>query len=181
MTVLNSCSCQITCSCLWCSCILWEPHKLPSPARHRHCSSPQHWMPWRTLQTYPMRDRFFVGCSDKFHSLNNLHGAQKHLPNAVSVCINQNGTVSATHWYMLELSHTSSKSSSSHLIMRLVTLSRIAWSSSWNPSSSSSSSSLSPSEGSRTLWYHSRQWIVQESKWAWIRKKKEKRKNDKAR
>lgn len=101
-----------------------------------------------------------VGCSGKFRRLNN--------PEAAFLCMNHKSTVSATYWHTLfnlALSHTSSKSSSSHLIIRLVTLSRMAWSSSWNPSSSSSSSSLSPLEESRTHWYHSRQWMVQESKW----------------
>lgn len=33
--------------------------------------------------------RFFVGCSDRFHSFNSLYGTQQQLPKAVSVCINQ--------------------------------------------------------------------------------------------
>ena len=71
---------------------------------------------------------------------------------------------------LLSLMHTSSKSSSSLLIMRLVMLSRIVCSSDWHPSSSSSSSSLSSSLGlavRRMFCSHSRQCTVQLTRWAW--------------
>lgn len=66
--------------------------------------------------------------------------------------------------------HTSSKSSISHLIMRLVILSRIVCSSDWYPSSSSSSSSLSsaPRLADRRMFCsHSRHCTVQLTRWAW--------------
>ena len=81
-----------------------------------------------------------------------------------------------TSVYSLQLvswMHTSSKSSSSHFIIRLVMLSRIVWSSDWYPSSSSSSSSSSSLLSALRLvdrcmfCSHSRQCTVQLTRWAW--------------
>lgn len=72
---------------------------------------------------------------------------------------------------------TSSKSSISHFIMRLVMLSRIVCSSDWYPSSSSSLSSSSSSPSStlrlaacRMFCSHRRQWTVQLRRWPWGKK-----------
>lgn len=74
---------------------------------------------------------------------------------------------------------TSSKSSISHFIMRLVMLSRIVCSSDWYPSSSSSLSSSSSSLSStlrlaacRMFCSHRRQWTVQLRRWPWGKKTK---------
>lgn len=65
--------------------------------------------------------------------------------------------------------HTSSKSSSSHLIMRRVVLSRIVCRSHRYPSSFSSSSSLSALGLAALCMFcsHSRQCTVQLTRWAW--------------